>query len=111
RSFERGDDRKGAQMVSFAELQRSRALSSAEIGVARRAGGEARRASTEPRSFERGDLAGSRKHRHRVRASTEPRSFERGDSKPSGSLPPKTKSFNGAALFRARRSVDGAVFA
>ena len=65
--------------MSCRALQRSRALSSAEI----------RR---------REQVSSSR-----AWASTEPRSFERGDSALGLSLYSVTRSFNGAALFRARR--------
>ena len=86
------------------------------------------RASTEPRSFERGDTTRSPPSRcghllQRSRAlssaemqrglgggvptglaSTEPRSFERGDNPIAHCLSKTSPRFNGAALFRARRS-------
>ena len=61
-------------------LQRSRALSSAEIARALPGAGQPILASTEPRSFERGDKSGELIAIVALRASTEPRSFERGDS-------------------------------
>ena len=66
-------------------LQRSRALSSAEMREIGFADARHTVASTEPRSFERGDVASVRKSNSPGAASTEPRSFERGDGKrPAG---------------------------
>ena len=107
-------------------LQRSRALSSAEISAPPHARPPTGHASTEPRSFERGDDGVNGLSPIRVAASTEPRSFERGDSghpifsntcaslQRSRALSsaeirawppalPAQPRFNGAALFRARR--------
>ena len=81
RSFERGDGAK-LQVTSCKQpsLQRSRALSSAEIAVPHPQRTACELASTEPRSFERGDGPDHRRGAHQLRrASTEPRSFERGD--------------------------------
>ena len=87
-------------------LQRSRALSSAEMEHSIRGDYARQIASTEPRSFERGDLPSPLSSRARnVSASTEPRSFERGDSFRLADVPIPHEGFNGAALFRARRSV------
>ena len=60
-------------------LQRSRALSSAEILSECDLVAHPTLASTEPRSFERGDGPLGARCEPRVNASTEPRSFERGD--------------------------------
>ena len=62
-------------------LQRSRALSSAEIKGRGVRWHSWRRASTEPRSFERGDQSGEIVRDIPCHASTEPRSFERGDKR------------------------------
>ena len=107
-------------------LQRSRALSSAEMAISH-AGVRSRDASTEPRSFERGDPPPQLLQQPRTPASTEPRSFERGDDDEGdgeglqrlASTEPRSfergdsqaivqpmpglSGFNGAALFRARR--------
>ena len=80
RSFERGDaEELGADGIKVFLLQRSRALSSAEIRLRHRVGLGDNLASTEPRSFERGDPAEWSHPPGPRPASTEPRSFERGD--------------------------------
>ena len=58
-----------------------------------------------PRSFERGDRFSAREGFPRWRPSMGPRSFERGDSTVQNTLEGSSISFNGAALFRARRQV------
>ena len=110
-------------------LQRGRALSSAEMPLWRCGLDGTDRASTGPRSFERGDRnlirtfgsILSRLQRGRALssaemppascaagvahpASTGPRSFERGDHVCHQSRHVRGAGFNGAALFRARRS-------
>ena len=80
RSFERGDQRAVVAIAGANSLQRSRALSSAEIRAGVRDNRHRIRASTEPRSFERGDRQRLAIARAVLLASTEPRSFERGDS-------------------------------
>ena len=80
RSFERGDHVLRGPSSAVARLQRSRALSSAEIRAAGDASPVLVQASTEPRSFERGDERAASASPAARLASTEPRSFERGDS-------------------------------
>ena len=84
-------------------LQRSRALSSAEIIPKTDAAVSLGGASTEPRSFERGDRPTLLPRRRLRLASTEPRSFERGDTSRNFAARLGSSGFNGAALFRARR--------
>ena len=62
-----------------------------------------RNASTEPRSFERGDPPSRTESPAGGQASTEPRSFERGDLRTARFERGQSLGFNGAALFRARR--------
>ena len=86
-------------------LQRSRALSSAEILPRNSAGSRQRLASTEPRSFERGDLrrgAGNQSVGHGFNGAALFRA--RRCAMPFITPPVSRASFNGAALFRARRS-------
>ena len=64
-------------------------------------------ASTEPRSFERGDDAADAIDVELRLASTEPRSFERGDHGSRARCAKTPRRFNGAALFRARRCTRG----
>ena len=129
RSFERGDNYyTSPNHLSINKLQRSRALSSAEILWGFFRSSTSAIASTEPRSFERGDINLARGsywreyllQRSRAlssaemwrgaagpswprRASTEPRSFERGDGYSTIAYYFNGSGFNGAALFRARR--------
>ena len=128
RSFERGDRSGSARERSDFRLQRSRALSSAEMAAWFERRAPDSRASTEPRSFERGDappalasdfrlfklqrsralssaemLPPVRSSARRSAASTEPRSFERGDGSAREIHSRGFYGFNGAALFRARR--------
>ena len=112
-----------------AMLQRSRVLSNAETGKILRPHHAASLASTEPRSFERGNhsLSGkstattirfngaaffrTRKRQHDRRASrhfcasTEPRSFERGNTAPDPAGTAAHRCFNGAAFFRTRKPI------
>ena len=60
-------------------LQRSRVLSNAETQITPRAVRLRLDASTEPRSFERGNALIERENDRLTKASTEPRSFERGN--------------------------------
>ena len=80
RSFERGDKRTPSAFIKSGSLQRSRALSSAEIVPGALRVDCQLVASTEPRSFERGDSENWDLVPGWFPASTEPRSFERGDS-------------------------------
>ncbi len=128
RSFERGETLANQLPAGTAKLQRGRALSSAEraISIRRRCAprssfngaalfrarrgpddqgpGPVRdRASTGPRSFERGEPPEPEPPPLLPDASTGPRSFERGERGRGGSICAMKTSFNGAALFRARR--------
>ena len=89
--------------TSLSALQRSRALSSAEIAVKDDA-------APEPAGFNGAALFRARRFLklwrgewQGVLASTEPRSFERGDLRGRDGAPRHHRRFNGAALFRARR--------
>ena len=109
-------------------LQRSRVLSNAETSVSAGVCEASKGASTEPRSFERGNRstawsptpsrncfngaaffrtrkpgAGGRRADRRTLASTEPRSFERGNALLIGHSGAGRKGFNGAAFFRTRK--------
>ena len=57
-----------------------------------------------PHSFERGDENRLCNAYPAIAASMGPHSFERGDAADNPLLPPVAFGFNGAALFRARRS-------
>ena len=100
-----------AEMMSCAPQKRSSSYASTEPRSFERGDGGAscearsdRFASTEPRSFERGDDLKRVRGRRAKPASTEPRSFERGDRLSPRCPPAFSCRFNGAALFRARRS-------
>ena len=96
-----------ALAIYFADtrLQRSRALSSAEMRGGKALSADRNAASTEPRSFERGDRS-----RQDDRACMFPgfngaALFRARRWRDKLTAIPKHPSFNGAALFRARRSI------
>ena len=104
RSFERGDVASLKRTHRVNELQRSRALSSAEMGSAGRDDREVCDASTEPRSFERGDRSCPKTMRFHAL-------LQRSRALSSAEICNQRRAivggragFNGAALFRARRS-------
>ncbi len=104
-TFERGDERgPGDKLSPASEVQRGRALSSAEILPPRghQVRGEGLQRGRALSSAEIGRLA--RTTPGRLVASTGPRSFERGDVTGTATFNAPITGFNGAALFRARRS-------
>ena len=90
----------GARYVA---LQRSRVLSNAETVLVGSEVAAKRVASTEPRSFERGNPPWSEVPESTIVASTEPRSFERGNSAEEERADEVREGFNGAAFFRTRK--------
>ena len=104
RSFERGDPCwESVKAPDVLRLQRSRALSSAEMACARTI--SACSVSLQrSRALSSAEIISKlRHHRSHRQASTEPRSFERGDMLPIPEGGTGSPGFNGAALFRARR--------
>ncbi len=130
RSFERGEQARAVDADAVAELQRGRALSSAESVACDAQDEQHGRASTGPRSFERGEtlayraddgrkrrfngaalFRARRDHRHRRRCHRRCRfngaALFRARRGPAPPVPPSLRKscFNGAALFRARRGM------
>ena len=87
-------------------LQRSHAPSSVERSSCVVVFFPAVLASTEPRSFERGESGGFRGSGLHTLASTEPRSFERGETGAAPRTAARSRSFNGATLLRAWRGLS-----
>mgnify|MGYP001501825057 CR=1 FL=1 len=89
------------------KLQRSRALSSAEMPAKRTGGNRGIRFNGAALFRARRCRGRALNHHESLQASTEPRSFERGDRWGFRSKRRAAHCFNGAALFRARRSLRG----